>query len=116
MRIGRSFPRKDAAAMGNCRENRRSAGESVGWEAFYAKSADDEEASGVFFDFGFVDSGGDVEVFEGGTAEGAGGGFEAGEVDAAEDFSGHGSEADDAGAVAEGDPEVAVFIDGHAVG
>lgn len=50
----------------------------MGWEAFYAESADDEEASGVFLDFGFVDSGGDVEVREVGSAEGAGGGFEAG--------------------------------------
>ena len=88
----------------------------MGREAVDAEAADDEEASGEVFDDGLVDAGGDVEVGEVRAAEGAGGGFEAREVDAAEFAAGARVEAGDAGAVAEGDPEVAVFIDGHAVG
>ncbi len=89
--------------------------EGVSREAAGAEAFDAEESAGVWFFFCGVDAGGYVEFVEVFAAEGAGGGLEAWEVDAVELSAGGGVEANDAGAVAEGDPEVAVGVDGHAV-
>lgn len=79
------------------------------------KAVDDEDFTSVFFDDGFVDAGGDEESVEVGATECAGGGFDAGDVNLLQFFAGCGVEADDAAAVAEGDPKVAVCVDGHAI-
>jgi hypothetical protein len=63
--------------------------------AFDAEAADDEEATGVLFLDGLVDAGGDVEVAQVGSAESAGGGFQTGQLDAAQLGSGGGIEARD---------------------
>lgn len=90
--------------------------ECIRRDAAGSEAADDKQAAGVLFLGGRVDSGGDEEVGEVRAAEGTGGGFEARERYAMEFVAGLGVEAGNAAAVAEGDPEVAVGINGHAVG
>ena len=90
--------------------------EGICGQAFDLEAADDEEPAGVFFLGGLVDAGGDEEVGEIRSAEGAGGGFQTGQGDAVEFVAGFRIETGNAAAVAKGDPQVAVGIDGHAVG
>ena len=63
-----------------------------------------------------MNAGGDEEAVKVGATEGAGSGFDAGEIDLAELFACVRIETDDAAAVAEGYPKVAVGVDRHAVG
>jgi hypothetical protein len=89
--------------------------EGVCGHAFDIEAADDEEAAGVFFFGGFVDAGGDEQVCQIGSAEGTGGGFQAGQGDAVEFVAIFRIETRDTTTVTEGDPEVAVGIESHAV-
>gem|GEM_PF-6793030 len=82
----------------------------------HSQSLDADQSAGVFLDLFLVDAGGDVELVEIFSAEGAGGCFQAGELDPVQLFTCRGIVADHTGTVAECNPEVAVAIDGHAIG
>lgn len=75
-----------------------------------------EEAAGEGLLKAGFEAGGDVEIAEVGATEGAGGGFDAGELDLLDAAARGGIVADDFAAVAEGDPQTVFAVDGHAIG
>ena len=78
-------------------------------------AADEEAAGEGFFEAG-LEAGGDVEILQIRTTEGAGGGLDAGEVDLVLDLLRGGIEADDLRPMAKGDPEAVLAVDRHAIG
>ncbi len=90
--------------------------ECEGGHALHAETVDDEDLAGSWFVEVWLDASGDKESVKIWAAEGAGGGFDAGEVDPLNFCVVDWIEADYATAVAKGDPEVAIRVNRHAVG
>lgn len=92
------------------------ASKGEGGDAADAETVDDEDLSGVGFVAVGLDAGGHEEAVQLGSAEGAGGGLDGGQVDLLKRFAGNRVEAHDAAAVAESDPYPILGVDHHTVG
>ena len=79
--------------------------ERIGGKTAGVETADDKQAAGVGFLGGLVNAGGDEQIGEARSPEGAGGGFQTRHRHAVELVAGNGIETRDAAAVAERDPQ-----------